>query len=324
MSVRTTLPLQSNDETRALFGVADRNARLFRAVFDVAITARGGELILEGEEEKVAGAAKAAAEILRRFRVSGHVDEGEIEGIVKGGGAGGAVGWVPGTPSLTEREAVVRSRMGRLVHPRTPGQHAYVKALAEEEVVFAIGPAGTGKTYLAVAMAVRMLREGHVKKLILCRPAVEAGEKLGFLPGTYEAKINPYLRPLYDALFDLVEPAQIRKFTENDVIEVAPLAYMRGRTLADSFIILDEAQNTTAGQMKMFLTRMGEGSRLVVTGDITQIDLPQPITSGLVHAMNVLRGVPGIAFCHFDKRDVVRNPVVQRIVDAYERHEGGD
>jgi phosphate starvation-inducible PhoH-like protein len=211
-----------------------------------------------------------------------------------------------------------------MVIPRTPGQHAYVKALATGEVVFAIGPAGTGKTYLAVAMAVRMLREGMVKKLILCRPAVEAGEKLGFLPGTYEAKINPYLRPLYDALFDLVEPAQIRKFSENDVIEVAPLAYMRGRTLADSFIILDEAQNTTAGQMKMFLTRMGEGSRLVVTGDITQVDLPQPAASGLIHAMNVLRGIPGIAFCDFDKRDVVRNPVVQRIVDAYERHEGGD
>jgi phosphate starvation-inducible PhoH-like protein len=161
-----------------------------------------------------------------------------------------------------------------------------------------------------------------VKRLILARPAVEAGEKLGFLPGTYEAKVNPYLRPLYDALFDLVEPAQIRRFTENDVIEVAPLAYMRGRTLADSFIILDEAQNTTPGQMKMFLTRMGEGSRLVVTGDVTQIDLPEPVGSGLVHAMHVLRDVPGVAFCHFDRGDIVRNPVVQRIVDAYERHEG--
>ncbi|MCK6458706.1 MAG: PhoH family protein [Planctomycetes bacterium] len=316
--MRTTIPLQSNDEARTVLGVADRNARLFRAAYDVAITVRGGELVIEGSDEGVAAATRAAAEIMRRFRAAGHVDEREVDGILKGGGAGGA----PGAPTLQEREAVVRSRMGRMVLPRTPGQHAYVKALAEDEVVFAIGPAGTGKTYLAVAMAVRMLREGRVKKLILCRPAVEAGEKLGFLPGTYEAKINPYLRPLYDALFDLVEPAQIRKFSENDVIEVAPLAYMRGRTLADSFIILDEAQNTTAGQMKMFLTRMGEGSRLVVTGDITQIDLPQPVASGLVHAMNVLRGIPGIVFCHFDKRDVVRNPVVQRIVDAYERHEG--
>jgi phosphate starvation-inducible PhoH-like protein len=320
--VRTTIPLHSNDEARTLLGVADRNARLFRAAYDVAITVRGGELVIVGAEESVAAASNAAAEILRRFRAAGQVDEGEVDLILKGGGMGG--GAAPSTPSLHEREAVVKSRMGRMVLPRTPGQHAYVKALVEEEVVFAIGPAGTGKTYLAVAMAVRMLREGHVKKLLLCRPAVEAGEKLGFLPGTYEAKINPYLRPLYDALFDLVEPAQIRKFTENDVIEVAPLAYMRGRTLADSYIILDEAQNTTAGQMKMFLTRMGEGSRLVVTGDITQIDLPNQVASGLVHAMNVLRGVPGIAFCHFDKRDVVRNPVVQRIVDAYERHEGGD
>jgi phosphate starvation-inducible PhoH-like protein len=185
--------------------------------------------------------------------------------------------------------------------------------------VFAIGPAGTGKTYLAVAMAVRMLRAGEIKKLILTRPAVEAGEKLGFLPGTFEAKVDPYLRPLYDAIYDLLEPAQIRKFAENDVIEVAPLAYMRGRTLSDAYIILDEAQNTTVAQMKMFLTRMGEGSRMVVTGDITQVDLPTNARSGLVHASSLLRGIEGIRFCGFGPEDIVRHPVVQDIVDAYER-----
>jgi len=278
---------------------------------------RNGELHIDGEEQKVAAAVRIAEEILKRFRATGHVDESEVALLVRAAGGGTA----PAAPAVAEREAIVRSRMGRSVVARTPGQQRYVRALTEREVVFAIGPAGTGKTYLAVAMAVRMLREGHVKKLILARPAVEAGEKLGFLPGTFEAKVNPYLRPLYDALYDLVEPSQIRKFSENDVIEIAPLAYMRGRTLADSFIILDEAQNTTPGQMKMFLTRMGEGSRLVVTGDITQIDLPHATGSGLVNAVRVLKGVEGIAFCYFDRNDIVRHPVVQRIVDAYERAE---
>jgi phosphate starvation-inducible PhoH-like protein len=320
--VRATIPILSHDEARALLGIADRNARLFRAAFDVAMTVRNDELLFDGAEENVAAAVRTAEEVLKRFRTTGHVDEQEVDMLVQAGGVGVAAGaGAPGPPQLPDREAIVRSRMGRPVVARTPGQHAYVRALVEHEVVFAIGPAGTGKTYLAVAMAVRFLREGRVKKLILCRPAVEAGEKLGFLPGTYEAKVNPYLRPLYDALYDLVEPQQIRKFSENDVIEVAPLAYMRGRTLADSFIILDEAQNTTPGQMKMFLTRMGEGSRLVVTGDITQIDLPRPASSGLVEATRLLRDVPGIAFSYFDRGDIVRHPVVQRIVDAYERHE---
>jgi len=205
------------------------------------------------------------------------------------------------------------------VTPRTPVQDAYVQAMRDHPLVFAIGPAGTGKTYLAVAMAVRMLRDGVVKRIILTRPAVEAGEKLGYLPGTYEAKVNPYLRPLYDALADFLEIGQLRKYAENDVIEVAPLAYMRGRTLSHAFIILDEAQNTTPEQMKMFLTRMGQGSRVVVTGDVTQIDLPRTVVSGLVHAAKVLEGVPDIGFAFFRKEDIIRHPVVQRIVDAYER-----
>jgi phosphate starvation-inducible PhoH-like protein len=195
--------------------------------------------------------------------------------------------------------------------------------MLKREMVFAVGPAGTGKTYLAVAMAVRMLREGTVKKIILTRPAVEAGEKLGFLPGTYEAKVNPYLRPLYDALYDLLDPAQIRKLQENDVIEVAPLAYMRGRTLSDAYIILDEAQNTTRMQMKMFLTRMGQGSRMVVTGDVTQIDLPPSTVSGMIHAMRLLKRIKSIRICNFDRDDIVRHPVVQEVVDAYEREAKG-
>ncbi|MFQ5843779.1 MAG: PhoH family protein, partial [Planctomycetota bacterium] len=188
-------------------------------------------------------------------------------------------------------------------------------------LVFSIGPAGTGKTYLAVAAAVRMLWDGVVRKLILTRPAVEAGEKLGFLPGTFEAKVNPYLRPLYDALYDFLELGQLRKYAENDVIEVAPLAYMRGRTLSDAFVILDEAQNTTPEQMKMFLTRMGHGSRVVVTGDVTQIDLPRAVTSGLVQTARLLGGTDGIRFCHFSKADIIRHPLVQDIVEAYEREE---
>jgi phosphate starvation-inducible PhoH-like protein len=240
------------------------------------------------------------------------MDPSEVELILNASGRAG--GEAPGPT-----EVVAKNRAGRNVVPRTPGQSLYVQAMRDFELVFAIGPAGTGKTYLAVAMAVRMLRDGVVRKLILTRPAVEAGEKLGFLPGTYEAKVNPYLRPLYDALYDLVEPAQIRKYAENDVIEVAPLAYMRGRTLSDAFIILDEGQNTTRAQMKMFLTRMGQGSRMVVTGDVTQIDLPGARSSGLVHASHIMHGISGIRFCSFGKQDIVRHPLVQNIVDAYER-----
>ena len=308
--MQATIPLHSADEAQAVLGINDRNARLFGSEFHVAVTVRNGGLVLDGEERDVEAAHRVVEELLRRFRASGHLDEREVEMLLRAGGA---------RPQATvlAADVIVKNRNHRSVVPRTDGQRRYVDAMRESEVVFAIGPAGTGKTYLAVAMAVRSLREGQVKKLILTRPAVEAGEKLGFLPGTYEAKVNPYLRPLYDALYDLLDPAQIRKFQENDVIEVAPLAYMRGRTLADAFIILDEAQNTTSGQMKMFLTRMGEGSRCVVTGDVTQIDLPNPAGSGLVHAAHVLDRIRDIRFCQFDGTDIVRHPVVQQIVDAY-------
>ncbi len=301
----------SPEEVRAVFGINDVHARQFRARFNVALTMREGQLQIAGDDQDVAAARRVVEEILQRFRHSGHLDPREVEMMVQ---------------SQTSRpqdsggdgDVIVRSRLNRPVKARSPGQKKYVNAMLRNEVVFGIGPAGTGKTYLAVAMAIRMLREGAVKKLILARPAVEAGEKLGFLPGTFEAKVNPYLRPLYDALYDLIDPAQLKKFAENDIVEVAPLAYMRGRTLSDAFIILDEAQNTTIGQMKMFLTRMGEGSRMVVTGDVTQIDIPRPHQSGLVNAHRVLRSVKGVRFCRFENVDIVRHDVVQRIVEAYE------
>ncbi len=212
---------------------------------------------------------------------------------------------------------------GRAVRPRSPGQARYMKALFDHELVFCIGPAGTGKTYIAVALAVSLLRKGRIKKIVLVRPAVEAGEHLGFLPGDLEAKINPYLRPLLDALHDLMDYDQIRRYMDNDLIEIAPLAYMRGRTLNDAVIILDEGQNATVPQMKMFLTRMGQNARIVVTGDITQVDLPPGTKSGLADAVERLRDVAGLGVTLLDRSDIVRHPLVQAIVDAYEKTEQG-
>jgi phosphate starvation-inducible PhoH-like protein len=212
----------------------------------------------------------------------------------------------------------IRTRRGA-VSPRSAGQAAYIEALALHEMVFGVGPAGTGKTYLAVAQAVAMLQNGKVDRIVLSRPAVEAGERLGFLPGDMKEKVDPYLRPLYDALYDLMPVDQVTRRMNNGEIEIAPLAFMRGRTLAHAYAILDEAQNTSAMQMKMWLTRMGEGTRMVVTGDLTQVDLPPGVTSGLRDALDTLEGIPGIAVVRFDKRDVVRHPLVARIVDAYDQ-----
>jgi len=311
--MRVTTPIENPGEVRTLLGINDRHARHFRQAYGVVLTVRNGELQLDGEEEDVRAARKVAEEVIARFRRRGSLDDKEVELILQAGGA----------PAPQPGDGFVRDGSKRTVAPRTEGQRRYVEALRRTEMCFCIGPAGTGKTYLAVAMAVRLLRDGEVKRLILTRPAVEAGEKLGFLPGTYEAKVNPYLRPLYDALNDLLGPAQLKRFAETEVIEVAPLAFMRGRTLSDSFIILDEGQNTTTEQMKMFLTRMGEGSRMVVTGDVTQIDLPSVTRSGLTHAARLLEGVKGIAVVRLDKSDIIRHRVVQRIVDAYEAEAHG-
>jgi phosphate starvation-inducible PhoH-like protein len=313
--MRATIPIESPEEVRVLLGINDRNARHFRKTFGVTLTVRNGALQLDGEEAEVQAAQKLVEQIVGQYRRRGSLDAEEVERYFKAGFKSGDA------PTPMDGDGFVRDKSHRTIAPRTEGQKRYVEALRTSDVTFCVGPAGTGKTYLAVAMAVRMLRDGEVKRLILTRPAVEAGESLGFLPGTFEDKVNPYLRPLYDALHDLVGPQQLKKFNESDVIEVAPLAFMRGRTLSDAFVILDEGQNTTPGQMKMFLTRMGKGSRMVITGDVTQVDLPIPSNSGLLHASRVLAGVKGIASIELDTTDIVRHAVVQRIVEAYEKSE---
>ena len=235
-----------------------------------------------------------------------------------------AVGYKNETPQqqvVGNYEAILFTHRKKPIMAKTPSQKAYIETIKKNDITFGVGPAGTGKTYLAMAMAVSYLKQQKVNRIILTRPAVEAGEKLGFLPGTLTEKVDPYLRPLYDALYEMVDPDKIRDMLEKNIIEIAPLAFMRGRTLNDAFIILDEAQNTTKEQMKMFLTRIGFGSKAVITGDITQIDLPKVSQSGLVEALEVLKDVKGIGICRFSEKDVVRHPVVQRIITAYDKYE---
>jgi phosphate starvation-inducible PhoH-like protein len=280
----------------------------------VRIDLRSDAVHVEGPDEAVARVQRIFQdfEALRRQGINLH--NGELNGMLR---------LVVADPATTLRSLVDSGKqrsagIKRIVQPRSINQRKYVEAIEQHDMVFGVGPAGTGKTYLAVAMAVAAMSAKKVSRIVLVRPAVEAGERLGFLPGTLQEKVDPYLRPLYDALYDLLEPDRVDKMLEKNVIEVAPLAFMRGRTLNDAFIIMDEAQNTTVEQMKMFLTRLGNSSKAVITGDITQIDLPNPHKSGLVDAINVLDGVEGIRFCHFEDGDVVRHALVQRIVRAYE------
>src|SRR5215471_6962226 len=282
----------------------------------VKIDLRSDAVHVEGPDEAVARVQRIFQdfEALRRLGINPH--NGELNGMLR---------LVVGDASTSLRSLVdsgkARSNgIKRTVQPRSINQRRYVEAIEQNDMVFGVGPAGTGKTYLAVAMAVSAMNAKKVSRIVLVRPAVEAGEKLGFLPGSLQEKVDPYLRPLYDALYDLLDPEKVDKMLERNVIEVAPLAFMRGRTLNDAFIIMDEAQNTTIEQMKMFLTRMGNNSKAVITGDITQIDLPNPKKSGLLEALHVLDGVEGIRFCHFEDADVVRHPVVQRIVRAYDSY----
>ncbi len=282
----------------------------------VKIDLRSNAVHVAGPEESVARVQRIFQDFEALRKQGIHPHNGELNGMLR---------LVVADPTTTLRALADSGKqrasgagVKRSVHPRSINQRKYVEAIEQNDMVFGVGPAGTGKTYLAVAMAVAAMNAKKVSRIVLVRPAVEAGERLGFLPGSLQEKVDPYLRPLYDALYDLVEPERVDKMLEKNVIEVAPLAFMRGRTLNDAFIIMDEAQNTTIEQMKMFLTRLGNNSKAVITGDITQIDLPNPRRSGLVDAINVLDGVEGIHFCHFEDGDVVRHALVQRIVRAYE------
>jgi len=289
-------------EAIRLCGKHDRNLRLVREAYGVTVTARDGNIRIAGEEKAVEEALGVLESVLALVRCGAEIPEGFVDRAVKGGNSG------EGDPE------------GILKWARSKGQELYLEAMVRNDVVCCIGPAGTGKTYLAVKMAVHDLRAGKIRRLVLCRPAVEAGEKLGYLPGDLYAKVHPYLRPLYDALNEILDYDQVKRYLEREVVEVIPLAYMRGRTLNNSFIILDEGQNATGAQLKMFLTRMGEGSKIVVTGDVTQIDL-QGAESGLVQASRILRDIPGIAWVYLGRGDIVRHSLVRRIVEAYERAE---
>jgi phosphate starvation-inducible PhoH-like protein len=296
-----------------LFGTHDENLRFLEDTFKVRIKSQGSDLLIEGDER---GAALA-----------GDVFE-QLTGLMKDGYSVASADVRLAAQLLARdgetrlRDYLLKAAVQKVVVPRSLNQRVYLEEIQRRDMVFGIGPAGTGKTYLAVAQAVSCLLAKQVSRVILARPAVEAGEKLGFLPGDLQQKVDPYLRPLYDALYDLIDFEKVERLFERSQIEVAPIAFMRGRTLSDAFVIIDEAQNTTTEQMKMVLTRMGLGSKVVVTGDITQIDLPPGKISGLVEAISILSGADGIAFCYFDEKDVVRHRLVQTIVKAYERWSG--
>mgnify|MGYP000649476927 CR=1 FL=1 len=310
------IAVESMDEVLRLFGVFDENLSIIQQETGANIKTDGGSISITGEAEAAALAHEVVDRLLTILRRGENIDRSRIRYAVDLAKEGN------GELILELLDDVVAfTNKGRRIKCKTLGQKKYVSALKRHTVVFGVGPAGTGKTYLAVAMAVLAFKNKEVDKIILTRPAVEAGEKLGFLPGDLQNKVDPYLRPLYDALFDMLGAETYQKYLERGNIEVAPLAYMRGRTLEDSFIILDEAQNTSREQMKMFLTRMGFGSKMVITGDITQIDLPGDKPSGLKEAMKVLKGVEGVSICQLGKADVVRHVMVQRIIEAYARFE---
>ena len=310
------ISLERMEEAVSLFGSFDENIRLLENEFHVSVVNREEQLIISGEPEDTMLAGKAIEALLRlisRGEIVGEQHVRYVVGLCRSG-------QLDRIDELT-KDVVCISAKGRPIKPKTIGQKDYIKTIQAKPVTIGVGPAGTGKTYLAVAAAVAAFREKEVSRIILTRPAVEAGERLGFLPGDLQSKVDPYLRPLYDALFDMLGPETYQKYLEKGSIEVAPLAYMRGRTLDDSFIILDEAQNTSREQMKMFLTRLGFGSKIVITGDVTQIDLPDGKPSGLREAMRVLKNVEGIGICELTNADVVRHVMVQRIVQAYEDYE---
>jgi phosphate starvation-inducible PhoH-like protein len=306
--------LEITPNLEPLFGTRDENLRLMEDSLHVRIDLKSDAVQVEGSQESLARIERIFGDYEHLRRNGVNLQNGELHSMLK---------LVVADPAVTLRSLAESGKqrstgIKRMVQPRSLNQRHYVEAIEQADMVFGVGPAGTGKTYLAVAMAASALLAKKVSRIVLVRPAVEAGERLGFLPGSLQEKVDPYLRPLYDALYDLLEPERVDKMLERNIIEVAPLAFMRGRTLNDAFIIMDEAQNTTSEQMKMFLTRLGNNAKAVITGDVTQIDLPNPRKSGLIEAINILEGVDGIRFVHFEDGDVVRHHLVQRIIRAYD------
>lgn len=310
MGSQKIIKLNSNEEAIALYGSLDENLRYAEKEYHVRVSARNYRLKITGAKQNVEQAYRFFLSRLTEYRETSlpkkeYLLKEDQEDVKR--------------PSYSSKlQFFLR---GKIIQPRSANQEYYLTAIQQHAIVFSIGPAGTGKTYLAMAAAIDALKKKRVSRIILTRPAVEAGESLGFLPGDLYAKVNPYLRPLYDALYDMMEYEEAARYLERGVIEVAPLAYMRGRTLSDSFVVMDEGQNTTHAQMKMFLTRLGESSKAVVTGDITQIDLPQGKKSGLVEAQTILKSIAGIEFVYFTEKDVIRHPLVQEVIKAYEKHE---
>ncbi len=313
--IQKNIALEKEDYTAKLFGNYDEFAKIIYDKFQTKMLLRDGEIVLLGEQSRVLKAEEMLREMIRVLENQGELNRQRVKYIadlfVEGNG-NEAKSLMDGT--------VLINASGKPIKPKTLGQKQYLGKIEQNDLTFGIGPAGTGKTYLAVVMAAKAFKNEEVKRIILVRPAVEAGESLGFLPGDLKDKVDPYLRPLYDSLFDVLGVDKFQRLQEREIIEVAPLAYMRGRTLDNAFIILDEAQNTTIPQMKMFLTRIGYGSKAVVTGDVTQIDLPRGKVSGLTHALEILQDIEGIGFTHLTYKDVVRHPLVQNIINAYEEH----
>jgi phosphate starvation-inducible protein PhoH and related proteins len=306
-----TITLDSREEAILLFGSRDQYLKEIRKALGMEqLVGRGDQILLKGSDEQLGQAQRVFGQLRMMLRQQGSLSAEDVRTVLEVVTQGGErVGLTNDKPS---------EGGNRYMRPRTDGQSRYVRAMRDHDLTICVGPAGTGKTYLGVGMAVSMLRQQQVKKIVLVRPAVEAGERLGFLPGDMIAKVNPYLRPLFDALNDMMESEQVKRYMENDIIEIVPLAFMRGRTLNNAVIILDEGQNTTVAQMKMFLTRMGNGSKIIVTGDVTQVDLPKQTRSGLTDAVHRLRDVERIAIVYLDEHDIVRNPLVQQILRAYE------
>jgi len=312
------IDLESNNLYREIAGNMDENFKEISKMYDVDIVVRENKLKLIGEDNQVETVSNIINEMIKTIKKEGTVNKQRLNYLLDL-----YIDKYEGNLDKLLNDIVALTSNGRTIKPKTLGQKRYIDNIRKNDIVFSIGPAGTGKTYLAVAMAVNAFRKKEVERIILTRPAVEAGEKLGFLPGDMQDKVDPYLRPLYDALFDIMGPDNYMNNLEKGLIEIAPLAYMRGRTIDSAFIILDEAQNTTKEQMKMFLTRLGYGSKAIVTGDVTQVDLPRGKKSGLKQVEKILKNIPGIGFMYFDKKDVVRHKLVQNIISAYEKYEGG-